>query len=352
MSVLVTPSPNVVDSKNGARVMTVDCLRGLAGIAVVWFHLTQGNPDPHFPLWLEALGRHGWLGVEVFFVISGFVIPFVLHRSNYRLRDYGAFVLRRIVRLDPPYFASILIAVALAYVSAAVPGFRGSPPAFSAPQLLSHIAYANGLLGFRSVNPVYWSLSIEFQYYLFIGLAAPLLLSGRQMVRIGALVALAIAALALPNKLIVFSWLFLFELGLMTFYFRARMVSLNGYLAGVALAGLGAHVTLGLATALVAVAATLLIAFVELNNRPLLFLGEISYSLYLVHVPIAGRVINGGLRLGLGPAGWVLLTLAAFATAVTAAYGFHRLVERPAREWAARIPYGNSVRHRALLKAS
>jgi peptidoglycan/LPS O-acetylase OafA/YrhL len=304
-------------------------------------------------LWLQASGRHGWLGVEVFFVISGFVIPFVLHRANYRLAHYGPFVLRRIVRLDPPYFASILLAVVLAYMSAAVPGFRGPPPAFSAGQLLSHVAYANGLLGFRSVIPVYWSLSLEFQYYLLIGLAAPLLLSGKQSVRIGALVTLGIAALMLPNTLIVFHWFFLFELGLMTFYFRARMVSLSGYLAGVALAGIGTHLTLGLATALVAVAATLLIGFVELKSRPLLFLGDISYSLYLVHVPIGGRVINGGYRLGLGQAGWVSLTLVAFAIAVLAAYGFHRLVERPAREWAARIPYGNPGRRRdRLLKAS
>jgi peptidoglycan/LPS O-acetylase OafA/YrhL len=258
-------------------------------------------------------------------------------------------VLRRIVRLDPPYFVSILLAVALAYMSTAVPGFRGPPPAFSTGQLLSHVAYVNGLLGFHSVNPVYWSLSLELQYYLLIGLAAPLLLSGRQIVRITALVALAIAALTLTNPLIVFRWFFLFELGLMTFYFRKRMVSLSGYLAGVALAGIGTHVTLGLATALVAVATTLLIAFVELKNRPLLFLGDISYSLYLIHVPIAGRVINGGSRLALGPAGWVLLTLGAFAIAVLAAYGFHRLVERPAREWAARIPYGNPDRPRDLL---
>jgi peptidoglycan/LPS O-acetylase OafA/YrhL len=353
MAVLVTPSPHVLEPRDASRVTTVDCLRGLAASAVVWFHLTQGNPDPHLPLWLRASGRHGWLGVEVFFVISGFVIPFVLRRANYRLKDYGPFVVRRIVRLDPPYFASILVAVGLAYASAAVPGFRGQPPAFSVPQLLSHVAYANGLLGFHAINVVYWSLSLEFQYYLLIGLAAPLLLSEKRIVRIGALAALSIAALALPNKLIVFSWFFLFELGILTFYFRGRMVSLSGYLAGVVLMAVGTHVTLGLATALVAVATTLLMAFVELRNRPLLFLGDISYSLYLIHVPVGGRIINGGSRLALGPAGWVLLTLAAFVVAVLVAYGFHLLVERPAREWATRIPYGNRRgRRERLLRVS
>jgi peptidoglycan/LPS O-acetylase OafA/YrhL len=249
--------------------------------------------------------------------------------------------------------ASILVAVALAYASAAVPGFRGGRPAFSVPQLLSHLAYANGLLGFHSINVVYWSLSLEFQYYLLVGLMAPLLLSGTQIVRLGALAALALAALALPYKLIVFSWFFLFELGILTFYFRERMLSRSGYVAGLALAGAGTGVTLGLATALVAVATALLIAFVQLRNRPLLFLGDISYSLYLIHVPVGGRVINAGSRLGLGPAGWVLWTLGAFAVAVLAAYGFHRLVERPAREWAARIPYGNrGGRREPLLTVS
>jgi peptidoglycan/LPS O-acetylase OafA/YrhL len=324
----------------GARVTTVDCLRGAAALSVVWFHITNGAPNAYAPEWLRASGRHGWLGVEVFFVISGFVIPLALHRARYQLHDYGSFVLRRLVRLDPPYFASMALAMALAYASAALPGFRGQPPSYPLPLLLSHVAYLNTFFGLQSVIPVYWSLSLEFQYYLLLGLLFPLVGHPRRAVRYTALAALAAAALAVPSVLVVFRWIFLFELGIFAYYQRERMITLPEYGAGVALAAAGTYVTLGPGIAVVGLTATLLIAFVVIENRLLLFLGDISYSLYLVHVPIAGRVINAGTRFRLGPVTAALLVLLAVAAAIGAAYLFHRMIERPARVWAARIPYG------------
>jgi peptidoglycan/LPS O-acetylase OafA/YrhL len=323
------------------RISTVDCLRGVAALVVVWFHMTNGNTEAYAPDWLRASGRDGWLGVEVFFVISGFVIPYALHRAAYHLHDYGRFLLRRIIRLDPPYFVSIALTIALAYVSAAVPGFRGQQPSYPLPLLLSHIAYANRFFGFRSINVVYWSLSLEFQYYLLVGLTFPLVGNRRRAIRIAALAALGAAALASPNMLLVFRWLFLFELGILAFYRRERLVGVPGYLAGVALAAAGTYVTLGPEVAVVGVATTLVIAFVVVRNRLLLFLGDISYSLYLVHVPIGGRIINAGTRFRLGPTSATLLALTALGVSVGAAYVFHRLIERPARAWAARIPYGD-----------
>jgi peptidoglycan/LPS O-acetylase OafA/YrhL len=324
-----------------SRVATVDCLRGLAASVVVWFHITNGNPQAYSPAWLRATGRQGYLGVEVFFVISGFVIPFALHRAHHHLAGYGRFLLRRIIRLDPPYFTSIALTMALAYASAALPGFRGQPPAYTLPLVLSHIAYANSFFGYTAINVVYWSLSLEFQYYLLMGLAFPLIAHNRQAVRLGTLVALGAVALTMPSFLLVFRWLFLFALGILAFYLRERMVNVAEYAAGVALAAAGTYVTLGEGAAVVGVATTLLIAFVTVRSGVLLFLGDISYSLYLIHVPIAGRVINAGTRVRLGPTTATLLAVTAFGVSVVAAFVFHRVVERPARAWAARIPYGD-----------
>ena len=90
---MIAPDHEGTTPRNGARVDaredridTVDSLRGVAVLAVVWFHLTNGNPMLPSS-WLRTSGRLGWLGVEVFFVISGFVIPHALYRANYRLRD-------------------------------------------------------------------------------------------------------------------------------------------------------------------------------------------------------------------------------------------------------------------------
>jgi peptidoglycan/LPS O-acetylase OafA/YrhL len=117
--------------------------------------------------------------------------------------------------------------------------------------------------------------------------------------------------------------------------------SINVVYWSLSLAAAGAYVTLGQGTAVVGVTTTVLIAFVIVRSRLLLFLGDISYSLYLVHVPIGGRVINAATRVHLGPTTATLVALTAFGVSVLAAYVFHRLIERPARAWAARIPYGD-----------
>ena len=99
-------------AKTEKRIETVDMLRGFAALAVCWFHLTDTNAIAGSGV-LEKSGRYGWLGVEIFFVISGFIIPYALHRSSYTLRHFGRFLLKRITRLDPPYIVSIVIAIIL-----------------------------------------------------------------------------------------------------------------------------------------------------------------------------------------------------------------------------------------------
>src|SRR4051812_47773396 len=102
-------------------------MRGLASFAVCWYHVTHGNAAFLSPGVLKSSGSYGWLGVEVFFVISGFVIPYALQGSKYRIRDCGTFLLKRVVRLDPPYFATICVILVLGYLSAKTPGFAGEP---------------------------------------------------------------------------------------------------------------------------------------------------------------------------------------------------------------------------------
>jgi peptidoglycan/LPS O-acetylase OafA/YrhL len=62
------------------RIVTVDALRGVASLSVAWFHLTQPNPALA-PGIIKSSGAYGWLGVHIFFVISGFVIPYSLDKA-------------------------------------------------------------------------------------------------------------------------------------------------------------------------------------------------------------------------------------------------------------------------------
>lgn len=64
----------------------VDLLRIVAAIGVMWFHFVVGSGPFLEGSWLQATGRYCWIGVDVFFVISGFIVPFALSRGGYRVR--------------------------------------------------------------------------------------------------------------------------------------------------------------------------------------------------------------------------------------------------------------------------
>ncbi len=188
------PGPASDDSK---RMPTPDCLRGIASFAVAWFHFTHGNPTFLPAGWLKASGTWGWLGVQMFFVISGFVIPYSLYKGRYSLKNFSRFLVKRVSRLDPPYIAGIFLVVALAYLSATSSSFRGARPHFTFSQLALHLGYLNSVAGKPWINPVFWSLGVEFQYYLLIGCMFPLLVNRRLAVRI-----VTIAALLMPGMFI------------------------------------------------------------------------------------------------------------------------------------------------------
>ena len=322
------------------RLNILDLLRGIASLSVCWFHLTNGNEHFLPPGWLRASGEYGWVGVNVFFVISGFIIPYSLFQSGYRLGDYGRFLLKRILRLDPPYIAAIALIVGLGFLTSHVPGFRGPPFQVSAMQLLVHLGYANVLLGYAWLSPVFWTLAIELQYYLLVGLLFPLIISKRVAVRSITLVCLADFALLIPGRPFVFHWLFLFMLGIATFQFRKRDLSRAAYWIHWVVLTAGACYMDGILVGLAGAATALVIAFVNAKpGRVWTFFGLISYSLYLIHVPIGGRVINLAERL---PRTLVIELLAlalGLALSIFTAWLFYKWIERPAQRWSAVIGY-------------
>src|SRR5260370_24791289 len=87
------------------QIFTVEALRGIAALSVTWFHMT----NTYSLDWVRYSGFYGWLGVEMFFVISGFIIPYSLHRSHYKLAYFPRFLLRRLLRLAPPSLTSTAV---------------------------------------------------------------------------------------------------------------------------------------------------------------------------------------------------------------------------------------------------
>lgn len=323
----------------GKRLSHIDALRGIASFAVCWFHLTNGyaNNSP-----VRISGQFGWLGVEVFFVISGFIIPYALYSSGYLLRhDWFKFVWKRIVRIDPPYLVAMLLALLLLYVSAMMPGFRGVQPDVSLTQVLLHLGYLNGIFGYPWLVVVFWTLAIEFQFYLFISIVFPLIRNERVSVLALTLMACLFASFLMPAEIYVFHYLGLFMLGISVFQYQVKLIGGKVCTLFLLLAATNVYFEMGTAVTAVGMASAMLILFAPQlgQSKILLFLGAISYSLYLLHVPVGGRVINFGTRYVESEIGHFVLSLCGLVVCLAAATVFWKLVELPAQKWSSRLKY-------------
>lgn len=306
-------------------------MRGLAAMSVVWFHITSNPNVTWIPL--KVSGATGWLGVDVFFVISGFIIPYSLQSQDYHISDFPRFMARRIVRLEPSYLASMVIVIALALLSAQAPGFQGKPFQFVPAQLAAHLFYVIPLTQYSWINVVYWTLSYEFAFYVFAGLLWSVL-ARRHILFIIAVFALTAIGFQLlfghvPKRM------FLFLTGVAAARYYLGIDRLSIFLASLVTAFLVTAASNGTLSALAGILAALAIVFVQLPRYRILGgLGAISYSLYLIHVPIAQRVGNLGFRYGHHPGYETSVSLLALVTTLVGAFLLWYFVERPAHRLA------------------
>jgi peptidoglycan/LPS O-acetylase OafA/YrhL len=308
----------------------------LAALTVALYHFTGGLDG-----WVRSSGARGYLGLAIFFVISGLVIPYAMWRGRYRgVADAPAFILKRLTRLEPPYFAAVAITLALGYLSARAPGFKGPPFHVGTLALLLHVGYLNAIFHQPWLSPVFWTLGVEFQFYLAMLLLYGGLSSEKRVWRIATFAVMAAAALTIPGQALMPRYLGLFALGAAGFQYRAGLIGWREFaVLALAFTLLNMHV-LGGANAAAGVLTAIAAAFANPPRVPLLvFLGSISYSLYLLHVPIGGRVINLAGRLPHTLPVELGAVTAAMAVSLIAAWLLYRLVERPSQRLSARLRY-------------
>jgi peptidoglycan/LPS O-acetylase OafA/YrhL len=164
------------ETSSGRFIPEMDGLRFVAIGMVIVFHLNgyllaslhDAGSLPQ-PEWLRQIALVGFRGVELFFVISGFILglPFAAHHlknaSPVSLRKY---YLRRLTRLEPPYIVTVLVLFVLAV------WIQGKTAADLYPHLAASLFYLHNLI-FGSPSPaigVAWSLEIEVQFYLLVPL--------------------------------------------------------------------------------------------------------------------------------------------------------------------------------------
>jgi peptidoglycan/LPS O-acetylase OafA/YrhL len=140
----------------------LDGLRGIAILAVLLFHLGGKLPGLHF----EFASQYGWAGVDLFFVISGFLITGILLGSVDSEHYFRNFYMRRVLRIWPLYFA--LLAFVFVLLPWAVPTLRARIFAQCHPWQSYLLFVQNFFVRDFGIGPVgvTWSLAIEEQFYL------------------------------------------------------------------------------------------------------------------------------------------------------------------------------------------
>jgi len=337
------------------RIAELDALRGLAALAVVIFHAN--------PAWLPM----GWAAVDLFFVLSGYLITSIIMRDGDSPRFLRTFYFRRGLRTWPIYYLIIAVVIALSPVLRRPAYWPGLPYLLTYTQGLPR-AWSGSATPFSTYLGHTWTLAIEEQFYLLW--PALVLAAGRRRL---ALVALTCAAgsawarghgfaldtlLARSDGLALGGWLAAVRHvpGTPTRRTRGVRIALGvlGILALGTLAarqGLGAG-GLGRSPGLTVLAFNLAwlgsLDFVlthsghptlrPLRWAPLRQLGQVSYGLYLYHFPILLIAVDIGRGLGLPGKLYGLKVLAALACVPVAALSW-RFIERPLLDLKDRFAY-------------
>lgn len=321
------------------RLHFIDGLRGIAASAVMLFHFNERVREP----WWGEPFRYGYLGVAIFFVLSGFVICMSVGDRRVGAGFLGRFALRRSVRLDILYWVSIAATIAVGVLGRDY-GVNQEP--ISVPQVAAHLFYLQNILGYDALSPIYWTLCYEIQFYLTLVVLIWImqrLFNGptRDIVRKpgfqwGFLSLFVLSVLqrtswhGLPDSLFVNFW-FCFALGVMTFWVTQGWLSTRYWYAIMVptlLWGVihrDAWFIVGCVTAGLIFLAARLDRFDWLSNPVMQFLGRISYSLYITHILFGWYAVSIAMKFVNAP----LAMLAGVVASLISAWLAYILIEMP-----------------------
>jgi peptidoglycan/LPS O-acetylase OafA/YrhL len=344
-----------------AHLQFLTVFKGLAAQLIVLHHLAFYGPmsdyvRPSAPLligWLDAYAR---LAVQLFLVIGGFLAARSFSGDGMApvAANMRARIARRYLMLAPPFMAAILLTMG---ASAWARGWMSHDSISAAPtlaQLAAHALMLQGVLGYESLSAGAWYVAIDFQLYaLFALLIWACSRAGRNWPAARPWLLPASVSLVVCSSLFWFNRNERFDVFALYFFGSYGLGALACWASAAGAAPGGRQRLLALALLAPAAAAlaldfrsrialALLMAgfiawaaqhpFIRDRAAPalLLWLGRISYSVFLVHFGVC-LVINAGFtRFAPATAGWQGAgMLVAWAASVLAGAGFYRLVEAP-----------------------
>ena len=318
----------------------LDLLRGIAALGVALYHfcgcrngyLPQGDP-------VGMIADQGYLGVQLFFVVSGFSIPLSMWRHGYRPQHVGTFLAKRIIRLYPPYLVSLLLVLIWFSIGSLSQAYTGPTTIWDPARLAAHLGLLTPWLGQQWYLEIYWTLAIDFQFYLLLALLFPLLFHKRRCVRLPLLLAAAVPAIWCHDTRLLACFAVPFAIGLGLAHHCCGLLGLRQLLLYLLFCSGCCHLAGSNANLIAGLIAAGVILTVRHGSKATAFMGKISYSMYLTHL-LVWMLVSG--IVGKLPASSPVRHMVLCATlplCVMFAWGFWHLLEYPCLARSKRLLY-------------
>lgn len=324
----------------------INSLRGFASVTVCLFHLVclPLNFLEHTSVY--EIAPYGRFGVQVFFVITGVVIPITLINGKYTYQLFGRFMLKRILRIEPPYLFSILTGILFILLRN---HFLAKTP-YHIPtikSLLLHIGYLIPFInGEKWFIIVFWTMAVEFQYYILISLLFPLLISPKLVIRLLSYAIVLQLALINTNAEFVLVWLPVFMIGVVYVSFIYTKIKQTEFWIVLAVCTIFSLFLHGFIITFISITTLFIIHFSSgYQSKTGNFFGKISYSLYLVHTILGTATINFLMPYVFHLYSKLLVVTLSFGLSIVSAYIFYLMVEKPFQKLASKISLQPSTKN-------
>ena len=317
---------------------SINILRGLAALAVCLFHFTDGFLQPEN--WLRVVNHYGYLGVDAFFVISGFVIPYSFSVKNYHIKQYWSFFKKRFVRIEPAYWASMFLMIFKDIISSFLTDYRYFKfPPYDPLSIALHFIHANDFFGKKWIIFPYWTLAIDWQFYLFIGVIFFIIKRPEWWVRYSVYIFFIGIKWWFSEDLK--PWLFYHAMsflpGIVLFHHKKGFIGKIEMYAIWLVILYYVQYKLGWNHCLAIAASCLIIEFITGDWKITNFMGKISYSMYLTHI-FSGWWFCVVMILTVQQE-WMkdFVVLGGVLVSIAFAKLFYDKIESPTQEWARKV---------------
>lgn len=311
----------------------LDFLRAVAALSVCLYHFSGAALPKVINIYMKPAFANGWLGVDIFFVISGFIIPYSLLGKGYSVRQFGSYIIKRVIRINPPAYVAIVLVLAQWFlIDYVINHNRVYTGEISLPQIFHNLLFTAPFTQYKWVVGIFWTLAIEFQFYVFIGLIFGFLFEGKlwQFV-LGYFLISLLQFLPFADFRNFFHFSSLFAIGGITLLYHQSRVNKVEYVVVMLLFTAVAYWQLGFLITLVGVLTAMAILFTSIENKAFSLVGKMSYSFYLIHVLLGTtcefvliRIINPNTEIKK-----VVITLLCVVFALLGSYLFYFFVEKP-----------------------